>query len=172
MPMRVGPISRSRSAARRVVWSRTPPSTLSVALRLSRLARTAVHELRAAERLREVATADSLSELAPAPQVLRLQKSIRPNRHRRRLTRFHRCRDHVFVRRAPRRRRFGRALRPRRNLRNPRRRLRPEVMVKPIKSYDDLLEEPIDVWAVGPGLGKSRAQRNSSNSFAAPRHRW
>ena len=34
----------------------------------------------------------------------------------------------------------------------------PEVMVKPVKSYADLLEEPIDVWAVGPGLGKSRAK--------------
>ena len=33
----------------------------------------------------------------------------------------------------------------------------PEVMVKPVKSYARLLEEPIDVWAVGPGLGKSRA---------------
>jgi hydroxyethylthiazole kinase-like uncharacterized protein yjeF len=33
-----------------------------------------------------------------------------------------------------------------------------EVMVKPVKSYADLLEEPIDVWAVGPGLGKSRAE--------------
>ena len=34
----------------------------------------------------------------------------------------------------------------------------PEVMVKPIKSYAGLLEESIDVWAVGPGLGRSRAQ--------------
>ena len=34
----------------------------------------------------------------------------------------------------------------------------PEVMVKPIKSYTELLEEPIDVWAVGPGLGRSRAR--------------
>jgi NAD(P)H-hydrate epimerase len=34
----------------------------------------------------------------------------------------------------------------------------PEVMVKPVKSYADLLEEPIDVWAVGPGLGKSSAE--------------
>ena len=34
----------------------------------------------------------------------------------------------------------------------------PEVMVKPVKSYTDLLEEPIDVWAVGPGLGKVRAE--------------
>ncbi len=33
----------------------------------------------------------------------------------------------------------------------------PEVMVKPVKSYADLLEEPVDVWAVGPGIGKSRA---------------
>ncbi len=33
----------------------------------------------------------------------------------------------------------------------------PEVMVKPVKSYADLLEEPIDVWAIGPGLGKARA---------------
>jgi NAD(P)H-hydrate epimerase len=32
----------------------------------------------------------------------------------------------------------------------------PEVMVKSVKSYADLLTEPIDVWAVGPGLGKSR----------------
>ncbi len=30
----------------------------------------------------------------------------------------------------------------------------PEVMVKPISSYATLLDEPIDVWAVGPGLGK------------------
>jgi len=34
----------------------------------------------------------------------------------------------------------------------------PEVMVKPVKSYADLLKEPIDVWAVGPGLGKSHAK--------------
>jgi hydroxyethylthiazole kinase-like uncharacterized protein yjeF len=33
----------------------------------------------------------------------------------------------------------------------------PEVMVKPVKSYVDLLDEPIDIWAVGPGLGQSRA---------------
>src|SRR5438477_1955487 len=32
-----------------------------------------------------------------------------------------------------------------------------ESMVKPIKSYRDLLKEKIDVWALGPGLGKSRA---------------
>ena len=32
-----------------------------------------------------------------------------------------------------------------------------EAMVKPIKSYCDLLKEKPDVWAVGPGLGKSRA---------------
>jgi len=31
-----------------------------------------------------------------------------------------------------------------------------EAMVKPIESYRDLLKEKIDVWAVGPGLGKSR----------------
>jgi hydroxyethylthiazole kinase-like uncharacterized protein yjeF len=34
----------------------------------------------------------------------------------------------------------------------------PEVMAKPVKSYADLLDEPIDVWAVGPGLGQSRAE--------------
>jgi hydroxyethylthiazole kinase-like uncharacterized protein yjeF len=33
----------------------------------------------------------------------------------------------------------------------------PEAMAKPIKSYRDLLKEKIDVWALGPGLGKSRA---------------
>ena len=32
-----------------------------------------------------------------------------------------------------------------------------ESMVKPLKSYRDLLKEQADVWAVGPGLGKSRA---------------
>jgi hydroxyethylthiazole kinase-like uncharacterized protein yjeF len=34
----------------------------------------------------------------------------------------------------------------------------PEVMVKAVKSYPDLLAQPIDVWALGPGLGKSRAE--------------
>jgi NAD(P)H-hydrate epimerase len=33
-----------------------------------------------------------------------------------------------------------------------------EAMVKPIRSYRDLLEEKIDVWAVGPGLGKAEAK--------------
>ncbi|MDQ2824609.1 MAG: NAD(P)H-hydrate dehydratase, partial [Verrucomicrobiota bacterium] len=32
-----------------------------------------------------------------------------------------------------------------------------EAMVKPVRSYRDLLQENIDVWAVGPGLGTSRA---------------
>ncbi len=32
-----------------------------------------------------------------------------------------------------------------------------ESMVKPLQSYRDLLKEKVDVWAVGPGLGKSRA---------------
>lgn len=32
-----------------------------------------------------------------------------------------------------------------------------EAMVKPVRRYRDLLEEKIDVWALGPGLGKSRA---------------
>lgn len=31
-----------------------------------------------------------------------------------------------------------------------------EAMVKPLQSYRDLLKEKADVWAVGPGLGKSR----------------
>jgi ADP-dependent NAD(P)H-hydrate dehydratase / NAD(P)H-hydrate epimerase len=30
-------------------------------------------------------------------------------------------------------------------------------MVKPLRSYRDLLKEKTDVWAVGPGLGKSHA---------------
>ena len=33
----------------------------------------------------------------------------------------------------------------------------PEVMVKPVSSYRELLEQPVDVWALGPGLGKTRA---------------
>ena len=32
-----------------------------------------------------------------------------------------------------------------------------EAMVKPVRSYRDLLDEKVDIWAVGPGLGKSRA---------------
>ena len=32
----------------------------------------------------------------------------------------------------------------------------PEAMVKPTKSYRNLLKEKVDVWALGPGLGKSR----------------
>lgn len=32
-----------------------------------------------------------------------------------------------------------------------------EAMVKPVHSYRDLVEEKVDIWAVGPGLGKSRA---------------
>lgn len=32
-----------------------------------------------------------------------------------------------------------------------------ESMVQPVRKYRDLLEENVDVWAVGPGLGKSRA---------------
>ncbi|MCA1659410.1 MAG: NAD(P)H-hydrate dehydratase, partial [Verrucomicrobiaceae bacterium] len=33
-----------------------------------------------------------------------------------------------------------------------------EAMVKPVRSYRDLLEEKLDVWALGPGLGKSQAK--------------
>ncbi len=32
-----------------------------------------------------------------------------------------------------------------------------ESMVKPVQAYRDLLNEKIDIWALGPGLGKSRA---------------
>jgi ADP-dependent NAD(P)H-hydrate dehydratase / NAD(P)H-hydrate epimerase len=32
-----------------------------------------------------------------------------------------------------------------------------EAMVKPVHSYPDLLNEKIEIWALGPGLGKSRA---------------
>jgi NAD(P)H-hydrate epimerase len=32
-----------------------------------------------------------------------------------------------------------------------------EAMVKPVVSYRDLIKQKADVWAVGPGLGKSRA---------------
>lgn len=34
---------------------------------------------------------------------------------------------------------------------------RPEVMVKPIVSYAALAQEPVDVWAIGPGLGQAHA---------------
>ena len=33
----------------------------------------------------------------------------------------------------------------------------PEVMVKPISSYAALRDEPIDIWAIGPGLGRAHA---------------
>jgi NAD(P)H-hydrate epimerase len=32
-----------------------------------------------------------------------------------------------------------------------------ESMVHPVRRYRDLLDEPIDAWALGPGLGKARA---------------
>jgi hydroxyethylthiazole kinase-like uncharacterized protein yjeF len=32
-----------------------------------------------------------------------------------------------------------------------------EAMVKPVRRYRDLLEEKVNVWALGPGLGKARA---------------
>jgi NAD(P)H-hydrate epimerase len=32
-----------------------------------------------------------------------------------------------------------------------------EAMIKPVQSYRELLKEKADVWALGPGLGKSRA---------------
>ncbi len=32
-----------------------------------------------------------------------------------------------------------------------------ESMVKPVRSYKNLLDENIEIWAVGPGLGKARA---------------
>ena len=32
-----------------------------------------------------------------------------------------------------------------------------EAMVKPMRKYRDLLQENIDIWALGPGLGKSHA---------------
>ncbi|HEV3392210.1 MAG TPA: NAD(P)H-hydrate dehydratase [Chthoniobacterales bacterium] len=32
-----------------------------------------------------------------------------------------------------------------------------EAMVKPVRRYRDLLDEKVNVWAVGPGLGKARA---------------
>jgi len=33
----------------------------------------------------------------------------------------------------------------------------PETMVKPLHSDGELLEKPVDVWAIGPGLGRDRA---------------
>ncbi len=34
-----------------------------------------------------------------------------------------------------------------------------EAMVKPVRSYDDLLEEKIDVWGIGPGIGQTHAKQ-------------
>ena len=34
----------------------------------------------------------------------------------------------------------------------------PEVMVKPVTSYNKLLDQSMDAWAIGPGLGKARAK--------------
>jgi hydroxyethylthiazole kinase-like uncharacterized protein yjeF len=34
-----------------------------------------------------------------------------------------------------------------------------EAMIKPIKSYDSLLEEKIDVWAIGPGTGRTHSKQ-------------
>ena len=43
-----------------------------------------------------------------------------------------------------------------------------EAMVKPIRRYRDLVEEKVDIWAVGPGLGKSRASEILSLIENAP----
>ncbi len=34
-----------------------------------------------------------------------------------------------------------------------------EAMVKPVRSYEDLVDEKIDVWAIGPGLGRVHAKQ-------------
>ncbi len=44
-----------------------------------------------------------------------------------------------------------------------------EAMVKPVRRYRDLLEEKVDVWALGPGLGKSRAAEVLNLIENAPR---
>jgi hydroxyethylthiazole kinase-like uncharacterized protein yjeF len=33
-----------------------------------------------------------------------------------------------------------------------------EAMVKPVRSYSELLEQKVDVWAIGPGIGKTHAK--------------
>lgn len=33
-----------------------------------------------------------------------------------------------------------------------------EAMVKPVRSYSELLQRKVDVWAIGPGIGKTHAQ--------------
>jgi NAD(P)H-hydrate epimerase len=43
----------------------------------------------------------------------------------------------------------------------------PEVMVKSVASYEKLFEEPIDVWAVGPGLGRARRRNPASDRSRA-----
>jgi NAD(P)H-hydrate epimerase len=45
-----------------------------------------------------------------------------------------------------------------------------EAMVKPVRSYRDLLEEKVDVWALGPGLGRAEAKdlRKVIEGAAAP----
>ncbi|MEO5720752.1 MAG: NAD(P)H-hydrate dehydratase [Chthoniobacterales bacterium] len=45
----------------------------------------------------------------------------------------------------------------------------PEVMVKPISSYASLLKEPVEVWAIGPGLGQSHAAKILSLIKKSPR---
>lgn len=44
----------------------------------------------------------------------------------------------------------------------------PEVMVKSVRSYEEVLEEPLDVVALGPGLGRARAKEILQLIEAAP----
>ena len=46
-----------------------------------------------------------------------------------------------------------------------------ESMVKPVRSYPDLLDEKIDVWGIGPDWEK-KTPGKLSTWFSAPRTRW
>lgn len=45
----------------------------------------------------------------------------------------------------------------------------PEAMVQPVTSYESLLGEPVDIWAVGPGLGRIHAREILPLIEEAPR---
>jgi hydroxyethylthiazole kinase-like uncharacterized protein yjeF len=46
----------------------------------------------------------------------------------------------------------------------------PETMVRSVSSYHDLADQPVNVWAIGPGLGKDRADevRHAIRSIEQP----
>jgi len=103
---------------------------------------------------KEIIASRRLFGIAPETRIQRIQESIRPDRGGCRLQRIRRrCSDDVAGSVAS-RRRSGGSFCPEEIYEIVASAAPMEAMVKPVRSYHDLLKQKPDVWAVGPGLGK------------------